>query len=204
MRAIFTLFHQFILRALAREKLRTLITALGIALGVGVTVAIRLANASSLESFRTATESVAGQTSIQITGAAGRFDELLLRDLTWLRDYGDISPVITGYAMTDPQLRASSPPAASPSSTDSATKQLPRYGEFFEVLGVDVLREQPFRKYQLLRTGAGQSQPSARDFLLLLSDPSSIVITEAFATRHHLNIGDKLALTMGDARREYA
>ena len=53
MRATFTLFYQFILRALAREKLRTLITILGIALGVGVTVAIRLANASALESFRT-------------------------------------------------------------------------------------------------------------------------------------------------------
>src|SRR4051794_467607 len=143
MKAYVILFRQFILRALAREKLRTLITALGIALGVGVTVAIRLTNASALESFRTATESIAGQTSIQITGAAGRFDELLLRDLNWISDYGDISPVITGYAMTDPQTRADDQPdhqPAAPSSTvGHATKPLPRYGEFLEVLGVDVL-----------------------------------------------------------------
>jgi len=207
MKAYLTLFRQFILRALAREKLRTLITALGIALGVGVTVAIRLANASALESFRTATESVAGQTSIQITGAAGRFDELLLRDLNWISDYGDISPVITGYAMTDPQARADNQPdhqpAAPSSSVSNATKPLPRYGEFLEVLGVDVLRERPFREYKLIRTSAGQSTLNARDFLLLLVDPSAIILTESFATRHHLNIGDRLALTMSDARRLY-
>jgi putative ABC transport system permease protein len=203
MKAYLTLFRQFILRALAREKLRTLIAALGIALGVGVTVAIRLANASALESFRTATESVAGQTSIQITGAAGRFDELLLGDLNWLRDYGDISPVITGYAMTDPQARADNQPAAPSPTVSNATKPLPRYGEFLEVLGVDVLRERPFREYKLIRTSAGQSQPNARDFLLLLADPSSIIVSETFAARHHLNIGDKLALTMSDARHEF-
>ena len=202
MKAYVTLFRRFILRALAREKLRTLVTALGIALGVGVAVAIRLANASALESFRTATASVAGQASIQITGAAGRFDELLLGDLNWLRDYGDLSPVITGYAMTDPQARADNPPATS-SPVSNATKQLPRYGEFLEVLGVDVLRERPFREYKLIRTSAGQSQPNARDFLMLLTDPSSIIVTETFAARHHLNIGDTLALTMSDARRRY-
>jgi putative ABC transport system permease protein len=202
MKAYLTLFRQFILRALAREKLRTLITALGIALGVGVTVAIRLANASALESFRTATESVAGQTSIEITGSAGRFDELLLGGLGWLRDYGDLSPVITGYAMTDPQTRALALPAAS-SSISNVTKPLPRYGEFLEVLGVDVLRERPFREYKLIRTAAGQSPPSARDFLYLLADPSSIIVTETFAARRHLNVGDRLALTIGDARREY-
>lgn len=202
MKAYVILFRQFILRALAREKLRTVITALGIALGVGVTVAIRLANASALESFRTATESVAGQASIQITGSAGRFDELLLRDLGWLRDYGDLSPVITGYAMTDPQPRAAAS-AAPPGSVSNATKTLPRYGEFLEVLGVDVLRERPFRDYRLIRTSAGPAPSNARDFLTLLADPSSIIITETFAERHHLDIGDRLALTMSDARRDY-
>jgi len=66
-----------------------------------------------------------------------------------------------------------------------------------------VLRERPFREYPLIRTAAGPSQPSARDFLYLLADPSSVIVTETFAARHRLNIGDRLALTMGDARREY-
>jgi len=49
MTAYLRLFRQFILRALTREKLRSAITVLGISLGVGVTIAIRLANASALE-----------------------------------------------------------------------------------------------------------------------------------------------------------
>src|SRR6185436_345990 len=101
MKAYFRLFKQFILRAIARERARSAITVLGISLGVGVMIAIRMANASSLESFKAAGESIAGETSIQITGAAGRFDESILRDLNWLADYGRMSPVITGYAMTD-------------------------------------------------------------------------------------------------------
>ena len=195
------LFRQFILRGLAREKLRSAITALGIALGVGVTVAIRLANASALESFRTAAESVAGQTSISITGAAGHFDELLLRDLGWLRDYGDVSPVISGYAMTDPQLRAAG--AAGAADSNRPGSPLPRYGEFLEVLGVDVLRERPFREYKLVRTAAGDAAPNAFELLRLLTDPSAIILTDAFAGRHHVDIGDRLALTMGQARREF-
>jgi hypothetical protein len=58
------IFRRFILRALAREKLRSVITAFGISLGVAAMIAIRLANASSLDSFRAATESLAGETSI--------------------------------------------------------------------------------------------------------------------------------------------
>jgi putative ABC transport system permease protein len=231
MKSYFKLFRQFILRALAREKMRSAITALGISLGVAVTVAIRLANASALESFRTATESVAGETSIQVTGATGRFDETLLGGLAWLRDYGEISPVITGYAMTDwqgasppsqsseaarpPQSSEAVGPQRSNDSTDlkdaDANQPAPvmdsrtrgHYGEFLQVLGVDVLRDRAFRRYHLIRTGDRAADPSPREFLLLLADPDSIILTEAFAARRGLSIGSRLALTMGDRRREF-
>jgi putative ABC transport system permease protein len=104
--AYFRLFKRFILRALAREKLRSGFTALGISLGVGVMVAIRLANASALDSFKAATESIAGETSVQISGVAGRFDELKLTELNWLRDYGQLSPVIEGYGLTASGVRS--------------------------------------------------------------------------------------------------
>ncbi len=180
MKAYFKLFKQFILRALARDPVRSAITVLGISLGVGVMIAIRLANATSLESFRTATETIAGETSIQITGAAGRFDELALKDLGWLRAYGRISPVITGYAMAD----------------ESA-------GEFLQILGVDVLRDRSLRDYKLLRLNSGEGEPTAREFLLLLTDPASIILTEKFARRHNLSIGSSISLTMGSQRREF-
>ena len=200
MRAYFKLFRQFILRALAREKLRSVVTALGISLGVGVTIAIRLANASALESFRAATESMAGETSVQITGTAGRFDELLLGDLGWLRDYGEVSPVIFGYAMADQAPRADS--GGAPDSSDAA-RSLPPRGEFVQVLGVDVLRDRAFRRYRVIRFNEDDREPTAREFLLLLADPGSIILTESFARRHGLSIGSPVALTIGDNRREF-
>ncbi len=181
MQAYFKLFRQFILRALARDRARSIITALGIALGVGVVIAIRLANASSLESFRAATESIAGETSVQVTGSAGRFDELILRDLAWLRDFGQVSPVISGYAMAD----------------------LPQASEYLQVLAVDILRDRELRRYRLLKLSDDDREPTAREFLMLLADPSSIVLTDDFARRHNLSIGNSISLLIGEGRREF-
>ena len=192
MTAYLRLFNQFILRALTREKLRSAITVLGISLGVGVAIAVRLANASALESFRAATESVAGETSIQITGKAGRFDEMLLSDLGWLRKYGQVSPVITGFAMADLE-RGSGFHHAS-----NAVR-----GPFLQVLGVDVLRDRLLRSYRLLRVSENGSEPTPRELLMLLADPQSIVLTEQFARRHGISVGGRIALLIGGTRREF-
>src|SRR5690242_9215931 len=140
MRAWFKLFQRFILRALGREKLRSGFTALGISLGVGVMIAIRLANLSALDSFKAATDAITIETSIQITGTAGRFEETKLLDLTWLRDYGQISPVIEGYAKTLEGVREWGRKGAevnspTPSLPSSPTRQLDT-GEFLHILGV--------------------------------------------------------------------
>ena len=268
MKAYFRLFKQFILRALTREKLRSSFTALGISLGVGVMVAIRLANASALDSFKAATESIAGETSIQISGVAGRFDELKLRDLHWLRDYGQVSPVIEGYALTasevtgresevkrqesetgkqksasrnqQPSAQEASSQTAQPAknanvrqtpnsapqsansnaetkdqgrgaadkeqgTTDNGqeAKDSPGDGEFIQILGVDVLRDRSLRKYQLLEFTDDGKTPTTRDFLLLLTDAQAIVITEKFARKHGLAIGDSLPLILGDRQHEF-
>lgn len=203
-----TIFRQFILRALAREKVRSGITALGISLGVAVVIAIRLANASSLESFRAATDSLAGDTSIQITGTAGRFDEMLLAELGWLSDYGKLSPVIAGYAMTDPQGRRS-PPVPSPepggdaSGSPAASASFAPKGEFIQVLGIDVLRDRPLRRFRLVRVRDDDSQPTPRELLLLLTDPSSILLTEKFASARGVTLGAVFPLIIGDRRREF-
>jgi putative ABC transport system permease protein len=207
MKAYFRLFKQFILRALAREKLRSGFTALGISLGVGVMVAIRLANASALDSFKAATESIAGETSVQITGAAGRFDELKLGDVNWLRQYGQLSPVIEGYALTSKRsqesgVRSQESTEDLPSNPPSSIRN-PQSEEFIQILGVDILRDRSLRRYQLLDFNNGEKQATTRDFLLLLTDAQSIIITEKFAHKQGLSIGDKLPLILGDRQQEF-
>src|SRR5262249_8680079 len=69
--------------------------------------------------------------------------------------------------------------------------------EVVSVLGVDILEDSPFRDTKV--SGA----PSTRDFLLLLSDPHSLIVGEAFATRNKLQVGSTIALLLNDHQADY-
>ena len=172
-----TLFRTFILRRLREEKLRSLATVLGVALGIAVVLAVWMANQSSVRSFETALEMVAGKTSLEIAGAGPGLREERLLHLDWLERFGQISPVIEGEAKV-----------SFPSGTS----------EWLRILGVDILRDESFRDYRLVQF-ANQPQPAGpREFLQLLGDPRSIVLTQKFARRHGLDPGSSLNLTVGD------
>jgi putative ABC transport system permease protein len=164
-----------ILRHLRAERLRTLTTVVAIAAGLAVIVAVRLTNVSSVRGFQAAVELVSGRTSLEIVGASGAFDERVLGDLGWLRAYGDVSPVI------DAELVALPPGGARP--------------ERLRLLGVDILREPPFRQY-----GLSQSEVASgtQRFLELMLDPQAIILTEKFARQAGLRVGDTLRLAAGD------
>jgi putative ABC transport system permease protein len=191
--AFFRLFCEFILRSLWKEKIRSAVAVLGIALGVAVMVAVRLANNSVTDTFKAAVDSVGGQASLRIRGAAGRFDEQQLRQLTWLSEYGQISPVVEGYAMLDKERLDT-----------SGGKAFPR-GEMLQVLGVDVLLDFPMRDYHVLKfRGEEQSaKSSARDALRLLDDPLAVILTEKFLRRHQLRVGDQVPLTFDSKTQNY-
>ena len=128
------LFRQFIVRRMARERTRTVTTVAGIALGIGVVIAIQLTNASSVRGFETALDTVSGRASIEILGTGG-IDETLLPSLGWLREFGAVSPVIEGdMAIVTPAVTAVTP-------VTPATARRPRRSEAVKVLGVDILRD---------------------------------------------------------------
>ena len=173
------LFRTFILRRIREEKLRALATVLGVALGIAVVLAVRMANQSSVRSFETALETVAGKTSLEIVGSGSGLREERLLELDWLEQFGQISPVIEGEAR------------ASFRSGDR---------EWLKILGVDILRDETFRDYRLVRFAGRQQSPAPREFLELLSDPGAIVLTRKLARRHNLDPGSGLDLDIGDRR----
>ncbi|MEO7156353.1 MAG: FtsX-like permease family protein, partial [Vicinamibacterales bacterium] len=197
------MFRQFILRPLIAEKIRTITTVLGVSLGIAVVIAIQLTNASSVKGFATALETVAGKTAVEILGSGTGVDESLVPELGWLRDYGGVSPVIEGTAALV--------------VGDVKTLRRPQM-EAVKVLGVDILRDQPFRDYQLLdlqRPGEGSSPhpPSAtsstsstsstgafntQQFLEVLTSQQTVIITEKLATRRNYTLGGSLSLMIGD------
>jgi len=188
------LFAQFILRPLIAEKIRTITTVLGVALGIAVVIAIQLTNQSSVRGFEVALETVAGKTAVEIVGSGTGVDEAVIPQIGWLRDYGIVSPVIEGSAaLVVGDLK------------ELSRRQL----EAVKVLGVDILRDQPFRDYNLLdlqRPSEGSSPRSAtvaaefntQQFLETLTSPQTVIITEKLATRRNYALGDPLRLMIGD------
>jgi putative ABC transport system permease protein len=174
------LFRTFILRHLLRERLRSLITIVGIALGIGVVVAIQLTNVSSIRGFEAAVATMAGQTSLEIVGTGIGFDETRFGRLTWLRQYGELSPVIEGDVLAETGQER---PAR------------------LRVLGVDMLRERPFRVYRLTNPEPRSDLPS--NLLSLLLDPLSVVLTEKFARRHGIAVGSRIEITAGDVAQPF-
>jgi putative ABC transport system permease protein len=181
------LFRTFILRRLLGERLRSAATVAGIALGIAVVLAVRLANDSSLRGFETALETMAGRTSIEIVGSGLGVAETRLAELGWLAEHGHVSPVVEGDALWTPE------PGAPEGRRDGS-----RGGEMLRVLGVDVLRDRPFRDYDVLELDAPGREPTAQEFLGLLLDPRAVVVTERFARRQGLARGDGITLTIGD------
>src|SRR5262245_45010610 len=177
MGALTTLFNRFILRHLRAEALRTSITVASFALGIAVIVAIQLANTSSLNGFETALNLVSGRTSLELVGPGLGIDERVLPALGWLRQYGDVSPVIEGDVVANV-------PGHTP--------------EVLRVLGIDILRDHPFREYRLLEWEHGRSDPTPQEFLTLLLDARSAILTARFAASRGLRVGSTMTVEAGD------
>lgn len=175
------LFPRLILRQLAGERVRTLTTIAGIALGIAVVLAIQLSSASALRGFERAVDSLAGRAALEITQAPHGLDERRLPSLLWLQEYGAVTPIIQGEATW----------RGADGSQDVLT-----------VLGVDILSDLAFRDYAFGQTERGASTATTRDILGLLTDPQSVVLTDQFARAHGLAVGDLVRFGMADGTRE--
>lgn len=170
MRVLFHLIRLIAWRTLTRDRARSLVTILGVALGVAVTLAIRMANDGVLESFQNSLEHVAGKSRLQVSAGDMGFDETLF-------------PVIArtpGVTQAVPFVQAVMPLAGQDPSAGQA-------GEVLLVLGVDVLADASIREYR-------GPTPELANPLQLLTDPSAILVTERFARAHDLRVGNPIRL----------
>ncbi|MGQ0734160.1 MAG: FtsX-like permease family protein [Acidobacteriota bacterium] len=191
--AFWLLFSRFIVRRLAQDRVRTVTTIVGIALGVAVVLAIQLTNASSVRGFEAAITTVAGRTTVEIV-ATGGVDETLIPSLGWLREVGAASAVIEGEM-----------------AIVVGQEQRARRAEALKVLGVDILRDLTLRDYAVGAAELGAGEPlitgaeglTPQQFLELLTSPRSIVITEKLARRRGYALGSEIRLMAGDRVNAY-
>jgi len=157
MRALFHLIRFLAWRTLLRDPVQSLLTILGVALGVAVVLAIRLANDGVLESFRNSLDHVAGKSRLQVTAGELGFDE-------------GVFPVIAGT----PGVTRAAPVI----QTTTTVAGIP--GEIIQVLGVDVLADAGVREYR-------GPTPELAEPLRFLTESNAILLTERFARSHGLS-----------------
>ena len=156
-------------RYLLRKPWQTLLMLLGIALGVAVVVAIDLANQSSRQAFRLSAEALTGRATHQIQGGPSGISEDLYRQIRI--DFGvrTSAPIVEGVAIA---LDLDQQPLL--------------------ILGVDSLAETPFRNYL-------QELPyRLPGFERFYTDPFAVIISEDFADRYALKLGDGIRLQIND------
>ncbi|MFN3649177.1 MAG: FtsX-like permease family protein [Armatimonadota bacterium] len=171
------------LRHLFQEGGRTLLTLLGVALGVAVFVSIRVANHSAMASFADTVDAVAGKANLQITADTGGFDERIFPKVRKVPGVQAAAPVVQVYAQAEPGR----PEVNAVFQKD----QEQPFRETLLVLGIDLFSERPFGRYEPPRRG---DSIAALEFL---ADPRAVAVTRHFAERQGLSTGDSLTLVIG-------
>ena len=112
--ARFVVLYRLIVRPMATDPVRALLTVAAVALGVAVIVAVDLASEASMGSFRSSLESLEGSASYEITQVGG-IPETVYGELARLPEPLVFSPRVESFAL------------------------LPRTGEHVPLFGVDLV-----------------------------------------------------------------
>src|SRR6266850_4441748 len=175
MRLMLRLLRTLSWRHVQRHRLRTLLTFLGITLGVGVIVAIAVVNRSLTGSFQSTIEKIAGKAVLLVSnGESGIIESAfpLIRDTAGVQD---AAAAVEGF--------------------------LPVRGaekERLYLYGVDLLTDTAIRDHRFV--GAKSDFDQALDFISL---PDSIALTESFSRRLNLPLGTKITLTTSRGKQDY-
>ncbi len=171
-------FRALVAAYLAREKGRTLLTVLGVALGVAVLVAIDLANESAVASFRRTMDEVAGRAQITVRGNGSGLRPEVLSVIASTPGVASASPLITGEARFTP--------AKGPAVT-------------MLVVGSDFLftTEDAGASVRDMQFEAAPGMSYAE----FIARPDAPVVTAAFARRHGLEPGDEFDVAVGGSLR---
>ncbi|MBK9306155.1 MAG: FtsX-like permease family protein [Nitrospira sp.] len=164
-----------LLSHLRQWPLRTLLTIVGVSLGVSASVAVRTANIDVLRSFEQAVLTVAGPTTLEVAGDDTGLDEQVVTSVRMVPGVISASPVIiqTAVRMHDNQP-----------------------GEAIQVLGLDVLDE-------LQRRGFQVDQPETEGQLMRMVDPQALFLGAALANEWQLIAGDDIDLLVGTGRLQF-
>ena len=147
--------------------MRNLVTVLAVALGVALTLAIDLANASAITSFSRTVNVVASRVNLQILGIGRGFDERTLLRVLAIPSVESAAPVIEDNLIV------------------GARRDAPLSGEVLRVLGIDTMQPLP-------RDAGNETveDPSQTDRMV---NGRGVIISRRVADRYGLRLGSALS-----------
>jgi putative ABC transport system permease protein len=169
------LFREISFRHWTRSPLRSLLVVLGIALGVALYIATEAAAASMFVAFGEFVTRVGGRADLSVESTGVGVPNELVGDIA------DLDGV--AHAAANLELMA----------------QAPKLDESILVLGVDLLGDLHFLPFQVEE---GEEQV-VRDPLAFVNDPTAILLSRKFATRHHLKDGNELTLLTSEGPKAF-
>jgi putative ABC transport system permease protein len=172
---MFALLRTISWRHVRHHRLRTLLTFLGMALGVAVIVAIALVNRSLSTSFQSTIEQIAGKAVLQVSNAESGIPESIFPTIRDTEGVQDAAAAVEGFLPVSGVER-----------------------ERLYVLGADLLTDFTVRDHQF--TDSGFAFDQALDFI---ARPDSIALTESFARRFGLRIGARITLSTSAGKQSY-
>ncbi len=161
------------LRRMWEHKVRTLLTVIGIALGVAGFIAVEMITDTLSDSFARMVDQVAGRVQLQVVGGDSGVEEAVLKQLESFPDLQAALPVI--------QVN---------------TKAVD--GTPLLVLAVDTLNDRQARDYKMRdASGAQISDP-----LVFLNSRNSILLARQFADKLQLSIDQEIELQTATGRKK--
>jgi putative ABC transport system permease protein len=161
---------------LRKHRLRSLLTIVGIALGVALLVGMHTANDSVLRSFSDTVDRIAGKAQLQVdAGDAGFPEEVLER------------------VQAVPEVRAAAPVIEAEVETG-----IKGQGKLL-IVAVDMTGDQTLRDYNFDNGDAD----AIDDPLVFLAQPDSLILTRDFADRNHIRTGEKITFETVEGPRQF-
>lgn len=174
----FSLLRLLVWRRLKEEPFRLALTLVGVALGVAVFIAVKMANETSTRAFENSLVAISGKTQLEVSAGGLGVDENLILKLRAMREVKRATPVIQQHVWVK--------------KADGSGARWRRgsasQGRAVLTLGLDLLGDNDFRGYEF------ENKYSREEILSRIADPQGLFIARGVADALDVGVGDFVEL----------
>ncbi|MDE0332957.1 MAG: ABC transporter permease, partial [Nitrospinae bacterium] len=165
-------------RRLKEEPFRLALTLVGVALGVAVFIAVKMANETSTRAFENSLVAISGKTQLEVSAGGLGVDEDLILSLRETKGVKRATPVMQQHVWV----------RKADGSGARWRRGTPMQGRAVLALGLDLLGDTDFRGYEF------ENKYSREEILSRIADPEGLFIARGVADTLGVGVGDFVEL----------